>query len=132
MKKIGRTLALAAGLAALASCMGGPDDEDSMEGLTASVPLQLCHNMDRRLRGRMASVWKVVDSNDLVAVDVDGIIVCVDTIEETLSVGLIAIPADTFPSGCEGFCDGTPIPAAKFNEAARRRGRTGRSDISLY
>lgn len=129
MRKIGQFVALAALATVVASCIGADDGTDS-EALTAGAgQLALCHMISGQLRGRGASIWHVRDAEDLLAVDVDGQIVCVDTVDQTLELGLIAIPPLSEPASCLGLCDGTPIPAAKFNAAAREHVLRGRNSI---
>jgi hypothetical protein len=127
MRKIGQFVALVALATVIASCMGADDGNDA-ETLSAGTGLlPLCHSMGGSLRGRGASIWKLHDAEGMLAVDLDGSLVCVDTVDETLDLGLIAIPPLTEPLSCMGACDGTPIPAAKFNAIARDHTLRGRS-----
>jgi hypothetical protein len=127
MKKIGQLVALAALATVVASCAGADDGRDS-EALGSGTGLMtLCRDIQTKIRGRAASIWKVDGIDDMLAVDVDGYIVCVDTVEQTLDLGLIAVPAIDLPISSDGpLQDGTPIPAAKFNAAARDHGHRGR------
>ena len=81
MMKIGHFVAFAAFAAISASCIGSGEDSEQ-EALDAfRGTMQECHTMEARLRGRGASLWKVLNAPDLVAVQIDDDIVCVDTVE---------------------------------------------------
>jgi len=125
MRRIAFVVGLVSSLA-MAACMGPLDnvqsDEESLSG-NPVTGLPVCHLIDGRLRGREAIVYKVTGVDNLLAVAVDGDIVCVDTTAETLQLGLIAVSAssdDSDPCKGTGYCDGTPLPAAAFNDASRR------------
>jgi hypothetical protein len=128
MKKIGQFVALAALATVVASCVGGDDGSDSEALGSGTGFMTLCRDIQGKIRGRAASIWKVDGIDNMLAVDVDGFIVCVDTVEQTLDLGLIAIPAIDIPMSSDGpLQDGTPIPAAKFNAASRDHGHRGRT-----
>ncbi len=119
-----RRMALVAGvvsLVAAASCIGGPEDVSSSAVTLAAYQggpeLPFCHWIVSDLRGKEGSVWPVKNFRDLLAIDMDGDIVCVDTTTQALELGLTAIPPVAQPI-CD-ICDGTPLPADQFNAAAR-------------
>lgn len=113
-------LSLAAGLLFLlstASCGDGVDSLTNAVGDDASQ-VTLCRTIADSLRDRPATVYHVTYSPDILAVDVDGEIVCLDTTSEVIQTGLIAVPPVIQPL-CLYGCDGSPLPAAQFNLAVR-------------
>jgi len=95
------------------------DDVDSLSNGIATDPSQvtLCRTISGSLHDRPATVYHVTYSPDILAVDVNGEIVCVDTTSETIQTGLIAVPPVVQPLCL--FCDGSPLPAEQFNLAVR-------------
>src|SRR5262249_12111999 len=116
---------LASGLVVLLSSLFGAacgDGLDNSADAVATDPSQLtlCRNIAESLRDRPATVYHVTYSPDILAVDIDGEIVCADTTSEVIQTGLIAVPPVIAPSCVrEGFCDGSPLPAEQFNLAVR-------------
>jgi hypothetical protein len=118
-KSVGFGAAALLVLMATASC---DDGVDSIANSVATDPSQvtLCRSIAESLRDRPATVYHVTYSPDILAVDVDGEIVCVDTTSEVIQTGLIAVPPVIQPF-CP-FCgpgDGSPLPAEQFNLAVR-------------
>ncbi len=112
----------AAGLLVLMSTASCGDGVDSLATAVRDDASQvtLCRAISDSLRDRPATVYHVTYSPDILAVDVDGEIVCVDTTSEVIQTGLIAVPPVIQPNGCSLYgCDGSPLPAEQFNLAVR-------------
>ena len=107
-------------LAAAVGCSGTAETDVAYTPLSANPggpELPLCRWIASNLTGHTASIYPVKDDPDLVAVDVNNEIVCVEGSEAILRVGIIAVPPIVRPA-CS-ICDGTPLPADVFNDRVR-------------
>jgi hypothetical protein len=106
---------------ALVSCMDQQDtpveSRYELAAYTGGPDLSLCHLMPTRVRGKQVTLYPVKDYEDLLAIDEQGEIVCIDTTTNALELNMVAIPPITEPL-CE-ICDGTPLPAEQWNVATR-------------
>jgi hypothetical protein len=106
---------------AAAGCADGSDDNASLSPLAVnpgSEAVPLCRWIAPRLHTQQATIYQLAEKPEVVAVDVDGEIVCIDATEVALRIGIIAVPPVTRPF-CS-LCDGTPLPADEWNEWTRR------------
>jgi hypothetical protein len=110
-----------------AGCMGGPEDASSSDMALSVFPgapdLPMCHWVPALVRGKEVTLWPLKYYDDLLAVDFEGEVVCIETTTAALELGMTAVPSDQQPDYCRGagspVCDGTPMPANQFNAAAR-------------
>jgi hypothetical protein len=109
------------GIAALcmfagAGCMMGEmadwEVESAAETLAGEggAPLLMCRSIEGRLRGLEATVFRVLDHDQLVVVKTGGRLVCVDDTATLRRAGVVPIQ-DGNETPCT-FCDGTPLPAS--------------------
>ena len=109
--------------------MEGVDTDDEARLLKRVEPLtlqgaeglQLCRWMELQLRRTEARIYPVKNYDDLVAVSVDGNVVCVDEAPIVIRAGVIPVDGGE-DEGCGlSICsDGTPLPADKLQELARK------------
>jgi hypothetical protein len=116
-------LAFFVGLVCVASAAGcGDADVDTNLAPLAINPgspeVPLCRWIAPRLHTQQATVYPLKEKPELVAVDLDGDIACIDATEVVLRIGIVAVPPVTRPY-CS-VCDGTPLPAEEWNEWTRR------------
>jgi len=117
------TLVMLACLALAAGCGMGDDTDNNYQPLAATPggpQLPLCHWITSELRGYEATLYPLKDNPDMMAVEVDNRIVCIDGTDALLRVGIIAVEPSRKPQ-CT-ICEGTPLPADVFNEAAKKLG----------
>jgi hypothetical protein len=124
MSKMTTTLVMIACLAlGAAGCAEVAETDMTYEPLQATPggpQLPLCHWIPAELRGFQATLYPLKDNPEVIAVDVDDKIVCVDGTDALLRAGITAVDPTVRPQ-CT-ICEGTPLPAEAFNNAVKRLG----------
>lgn len=114
--------------AALAGCAfddvdpGNPDNAppELLQKAAQSSNVSMCRFMEARLAGTTATFFKVRDYENFVVLVSNGEVICIDEAPVILRAGVIPVTNESEPS-CS-FCDGTPLPAEKVEEMARKWG----------